>query len=125
VLPFAGTALARHEAEVGHHLVRIVEARDVVERGDERGGGHWPDARRRGEPPHAWVLRGEGCDPAVRRGDLRVQRLKYGEKWCHLDAQGVGDGAGRVEHRELGRRPLRLALREACPVAPDQRLEVP
>jgi hypothetical protein len=44
VLTVARAELARHQAEVGFDLVRVTEALGVVERRDEGGRGHGPDA---------------------------------------------------------------------------------
>jgi hypothetical protein len=50
---------AGHGAEVGFELMRVVEAPDVVDGGEEGGGGDGADAGDRAQARHAGILDGE------------------------------------------------------------------
>ena len=57
--------LARDEAEVGLELVRVDEALDVVDRGDECGGRHRPDAGDRAQALDALIVSGYVLEPGA------------------------------------------------------------
>jgi hypothetical protein len=88
-------------------LVRVGEALDVVDGGDEGGGGHGPDARDGAQALDTLIVSGHALDRLVGirelavevahdgkdRGDQREQRAREGQG---ADARGEGLGpAGR------------------------------
>src|SRR4030095_7719337 len=95
--------LERHEAEIGLELVRVGEALDVVDRGDEGGGGYGPDARDGAQALDTLIVSGHALDRLVgirelavevahdgkERGDQREQRAREGQS---ADARGEGLG---------------------------------
>jgi len=72
--------LAGHEAEVGFELMRVVEAPDVVDGGEEGGGGDGPDAGDGAQPGHARILDREVLDRGVGKRQLPVERAHEGEQ---------------------------------------------
>src|ERR671919_1273451 len=79
-LGVARTGLARHEAEVGLELVRVVEALDVVDRGDKGGRGHGPDARDGAQALDALVVSGHALDRLIGIRELAVEVTHDGEE---------------------------------------------
>ena len=68
-LRVARTGLARYEAEVGLELMRVGEALDVVDGGDEGGGGHGPDARDGAQALDAFIVSGHVLDRRAGMGN--------------------------------------------------------
>ena len=64
-LRVAPAALAGHKAEVGLELMRMGEALNVVDRGDEGGGRHRPDARHGAQALDARIVSGQVLDRLV------------------------------------------------------------
>ena len=80
-LGLARAVLAGHEAEVGFELMRVVEASDVVDGGEEGGRGDGTDAGDGAQPRHAGILDGEVLDHRVRgRAAARPRTWRWGSE---------------------------------------------
>ena len=72
-LGLARAVLAGHEAEVGFELMRVGEAPDVVDGGEEGGGGDGSHAGDGAQARHARVLDGKMLDRLVGVRELPVE----------------------------------------------------
>ena len=103
-LRVARTVLARHEAEIGLELVRVGEALDVVDDGDEGGGGHGPDVRDGAQALDTLIVSGHALD---RRVGIR-----------ELAGEVAHDGKERGDQREQRAREARARTRVGKASAP-------
>src|SRR4029453_4206328 len=112
----ARAVLAGHEAEVGFELMRVVEAPDVVDRGEEGGGGDGADAGDGAQPGHARILDGEMLDRGVGIQELLVEGAHEGEQRRHHRAQAARQGQALHPVDKV----LRTAGRDAKAVLAEQ-----
>jgi len=84
--------LAGHEAKVGFELMRVVEAPDVVDGGEEGGCGDGADAGDGAQPRNAGILDGEVLDRRVRVRELLVDVTHDGEQRRDHRAQAARQG---------------------------------
>ena len=93
-LPFPGRGLAWHEAEEGHELPRVQEARQIAELGEQDNGGRGVDPAEAAEPADVGAIGGrlgQGGDLAVEGGDPR-EELLHGEDVFLEGARQDGEG---------------------------------
>src|SRR5712691_3079753 len=91
-LRLARAVLAGHEAEIGFELMRMVEAPDVVDGGEEGGGGDGADAGDRAQPWHAGILDREVLDRRVRVRELLVEGTHDSEQGRDQREQAARQG---------------------------------
>ncbi len=66
----------RVEPETADELVRLAEAPDVADEGDQDGRGLEPDARDREEPPDPPIVDDRPGDPGLGEADLGLQAVE-------------------------------------------------
>jgi len=89
-LPFPGRGLAWHEAEEGHELPRVREARQIAELGEQDHGGQGVDPAEAAEPADVGAI---GGDLAIKGGDSGEELLDG----THVLLEGARqDGEGKA-----------------------------
>src|SRR5437867_5776129 len=94
-LSLARAELAWHEAKVRLDLVGVAEALDIVDRGDEGGGSHGPNAGDRAQALDALIVSGDALDHRVGVRELRVEVAHHGQQGRDGREQPAGQGQGQ------------------------------